>query len=358
MRLLLLGFALLPFGVFGASGRPLDTSGVIRTIRLDAQHPYFVPTHPRVTTTLRFPGPIDAPDGAVREFTEDAARDDAEYLVSWQPGDAYFTITALARAGLANLNVPYRGCTYVFYFYPVTDQLKAAACVNLGPPLPGGAVSPAAAPAGRATPSERPSPDTPPISRKAAAPPSGFLPVTPARLIGFLDRLKLIHATRPGPALAQLTRAMGLEVAGTREELGETASSGVGLPEGLSGLIDTGLNDAGLFQVILLRAVRDPRLNSVGFICLIRNASDHVLTFDINSFGARAGGMYLLQRISDAVPLLRPGEQAPAYFVVTPSRNDPLLASNDWRISVDLVRPRLNPGASIARDFGRETVRP
>ena len=117
-------------------------------------------------------------------------------------------------------------------------------------------------------------------------------------------------------------------------------------------MIDShGLNDAGWYQIALLRAVREPRLNCIGFICLVRNTSPHVLAFDVNSFGARAGAEYLPQRISDASPILKPGEQGPAYFVVQLRNNSPLLATNEWRISMDLVSPHLNPGAAVSRGF-------
>lgn len=321
-----------------------DLAGVIQTIPLNAAHPYFIPTHPRVTTTIRFPAEIGAPDGSVAVFTEDAMKaGGAEYLVTWQTGDAFFTIAPLKDARMANLNVPFRGRTCVFYFYGVDDPLKAVASVNLVDP---------GVPPEHAT--EEGSPVSPPFSvtRAKGPPPDDYLAATPARLLGFLDRLKLLHAATPGPALAALVKAMNVEVAAGRD----AASGGQGWPpdvakSGISAEIPKPLSEGGLFQILLLRAVRDRRINCLGFVCLVRNTSNQVLTFDVNSFGARAGAEYLLQRISDASPVLQPGEQSPAYFIVQPPRGSPLVAGNDWRISIDLVNPRLNPGAVIARGF-------
>lgn len=322
-------------------------AGVIQTEPLDATHAYFVPTHPRVTTTVRFPGIISAPDGAVSVFTEDAAAAGAEYLVSWQEGETYLTITPLKQARMANLNVPYEGRTYVFYFYPVTEPLQAVAVVNLvGQPL-AGTPNTAAANLGPRDASAAVRPPNQMVARSTQPPAVKSPAVTAGRLVGFLDRLKLIHATPAGPPLEELSRAMNVEVALSPEALG-TSEAGAAPSRAQ---IPDGVNDAGLYQLILLRAVRDPRLNCVGFICVVTNRSRHVLAFDVNSFAARSGAMFLTQRVSDAPPILKPGETLPAYFVVEPSRNNPLLAANSWRLTVELVSPRMNPGAAIASGF-------
>lgn len=319
---------------------------VIQSVELDAGRPYFVPTHPRVTTTIRFPAEIGAPDGSVSVFTEDAVKHSAEYLVTWQQADPYFTITPLRESALANLNVPYQGRTYVFYFYQVTDAMKAVAVVNLS----------AAADRGKSA-GTTPEPSVSALAatkveRAKQGPGTGFVEPTPARLVGFLDRLKLLHATAIGGPLAELVGAMNVQVAVSREESGRRGQGATAGEDGIAGECGSGMNDAGLYQLLLLRAVRDPRMNCVGFICLLRNTSDQVLAFDVNSFGARAGAEYHLQRISSAAPILKPREQVPVYFIIQPKRGSPLLATNEWKLSVDLVSPRQNPGASMARGFG------
>ncbi len=330
--------------VFRAEAQPEPSSPrAIQSIPADASRPFFVPTHPRVTTTVRFPDEIGAPDGAASLFTEDAASPSGEYFVAWQPGDSYFTIMPLKEAGLCNLNVPYHGETYVFYFHPVPDPLKAVALVNVVPAGGERPMSNGGAP--RATPGPR-------VARQAEPPARDVVDATPARLVGFLDRLKLIHATPVGAGLSELVKTMDVQVAISREA---RAAEAAGFPtgvDGVSGVFPRAMNDGGLFQIILLRAVRDRRINCIGFICLVRNTSSQVLAFDVNSFGARAGAEYHVQRVSDAAPILKPGEQVPAYFVIQPPQGSPLLPDNDWKLSVDLVSPRLNPGAAISRGFG------
>lgn len=333
-------------------GQTSEPSAMIQTLGVTASHPYFVPTHPRVTTTIRFPKTIGPPDGSVTVFTEDASKPgNAEYLVAWQNGDSYLTITPLKDARIANLNVPYEGKTVVFYFFSVSDPLKAVAALDL---------TDDSAPAGPETkPRDPPPATTPAIARTDAVPPGNQVSVTAARLVGFLDRLKLIHATPPGAKLEALAGAMNVEIAIAHEELvGDAGTAPGSLPAGVSGEIARGVTEGGLYQIVLLRAVRDSRLNCIGFICLLRNESDQALCFDVSSFGARAGAEYLTQVISDASPTLKPHEQTSAYFVVAAPRNSPLSAVNDWRISVDLVSPLLNPGAAIAGKFGRVPPNP
>lgn len=321
-----------------------EATSMVQAPQLNASRPYFIPTHPRVTTTIRFPGEIGPPDGAVSVFTEDATQaGSAEYLVTWQQQDSHFTVTPLRPAPMANLNVPYERQTYVFYFYQVADPLHAVASVTLGSSPDAGA-EPSVPGRGGAAEQE--------VERETSPPPAEFEPLTPARLLGFLDRLKILHATPPGAPLESLVRAMRLQVAVPPDELRSRGPQVSNDASGIVGTIDRRITTGGSYELVLLRVARDPRLNCVGFICLLRNTSDHVIAFDVTSFGARAGAQYLVQRVSDAEPILKPGEQAPAYFVVQPGKNSPLSAANDWKLSVDLVGPRQSPGQTLARREG------
>jgi len=200
-------------------------SGVIQVVALDATRPLFVPTHPRVTTTIRFPGEIGVSDG--QGFTEDPTKEitagngrlTSEYHIQWTQGDAYFTVVPLAGAGTRNLNVPYQGNTYVLYFYPVEKQFQAVALLNLiegeaGPMR--GMKGPGTGPSGAG---EATAVNSSAVKRLTTLPAPPYVPVTPARLLGFMDRLKLIHATPPGPELAGLAQAMDVEVALSHAEL-------------------------------------------------------------------------------------------------------------------------------------------
>jgi hypothetical protein len=195
------------------------------------------------------------------------------------------------------------------------------------------------------------------VKRLTTLPASPYVPITPARLLGFMDRLKLIHATSPGPELAGLAQAMDVEVALSRAELdARSPAAPHAAPDvvGVAGVIPGGVTDNGLFQCVLLRAVRDNKLNCVGFILLLRNLTDQAIAFDVASFAARSGAASLGQILSDAPAILAPHEEKEAYFIVRLERSNPMRAGNAWTITVDLLSPRLNPGAAIARRYAQE----
>ena len=338
-------------------------SGVIQVVALDATKPLFVPTHPRVTTTIRFPGEIGVSDG--QGFTEDPAKEitagngrlTSEYHIQWTQGDSYFTIVPLAGAGTRNLNVPYQGNTYVLYFYPVEKQFQAVALLNLVEGEAGSKWGIKDAGAGQSGGCEATAMNSSTVKRLTTLPASPYVPITPARLLGFMDRLKLIHATPPGPELAGLAQAMDVEVALTRAELAARPPTDPrSAPDliGIAGVIPGGVTDNGLFQCVLLRAVRDNKLNCVGFILLLRNLTDQAIAFDVASFAARCGAANLGQILSDAPAILAPQEEKEAYFIVRLERSNPMRAGNAWKITVDLLSPRLNPGAAIARRYAQE----
>ena len=72
------------------------------------------------------------------------------------------------------------------------------------------------------------------------------------------------------------------------------------------------------------------------------------------SFAARSGAANLGQILSDAPAILAPHEEKEAYFIVRLERSNPMRAGNAWKITVDLLSPRLNPGAAIARRYAQE----
>ncbi|OIR04366.1 hypothetical protein GALL_135660 [mine drainage metagenome] len=285
-------------------------AGIVQTAVLDAMHPLFVPTHPRVATTIRFPGPIGAPEG--RGFTEDEQRVPGEYLVTWSQGDSHLTLTPLEGAGPSNLNVPYQGLTYVLYFYPAASQFQAVASLSLRP-APEGGLQP-----------------QPPRGEAGFR---GGHPGSTARWLGLIDRLKVLRAAAPGPPMNRIAAAFGLECL----DLEPTSDASPG--------------GHGQFRTQLLRVVRDAETNSLGFVVRIENTSDRDLAFDVSSFSARAGGIRLPQVLSDAPATLERGATTEAYFVTSCPANRRLTADNRWIVSVALSAPRINPAAAVITTF-------
>ncbi len=340
-------------------------SAVVRRLPADPAVPVFVAVHPRIATTVSFPRPIGAPMGT--GFVEAAAYERAlaegrpvtsrgEYAISFVEGETFFTVQPLAPADLLNLNVPFEGRTLVLYFYPVELPLEAVASLvfsevpagrpvsqcetdadvaeiqvnelpadpDAGPPSP-----PLAGPTG---------PETPPaIERRTTAPHRSYQRASPSRLDGFLRKLRALHAARRGSELEAVADAMGVQVAVTQAE--DPASS------------LRAVRDAGAFQLILLRAVREPRLDAVGFVVLLRNAGEQPVRFDLRTFSARCGAALYQAQVVDAPEQLLPGELRAAYFVIVGAgdgRPAHLSAHNDWRLSLATLDASVPPGPSGA----------
>jgi hypothetical protein len=110
------------------------------------------------------------------------------------------------------------------------------------------------------------------------------------------------------------------------------------------------VSDAGLYQLVLLRAVRDSSLDAVGFVVLMRNTSDQPLVFDPRTFSARCGAALYTAQVIDAPGTLKPHETQAGYFAIVGAgdgRPGYLEADNDWRISVALISPQLAAGATL-----------
>jgi len=320
-RLRLVLACLLPLLTIGLLGAAPELPGCIQQLPLDASRPLYVPTHPRVSTTLRFPSAVEAPEG--RGFTEDEGSQPGEYLVSWTRGDSHFTVVPLEGAGPLNLNVPYKGRTYVFYFYPADSQFHAVASLVCTDDNGRTGNSP-----------QQTSPALP-----VPEPKLNTVPLTPARALGLIDRLKLIEACPE----AQRTARAG--------ELGLQLSSGVSTTVPV---------DYGLYELRPGLMCADERMQGVAFCVVLINRAPHAIAFDPSGFGARVDGAYLSSFCSDVPPVLAPGEESKAYFVVNETRGGALLNAKSWRLSAGLLSPNLDALGALVRKFaeaGREGER-
>jgi hypothetical protein len=358
----LLAGALSPCPI-SAAGAPVDARAlaarVIKRAEIDPAIPVFVPVHPRIATTISFPKPIGEPVGTGFVDSEAAnsesgaaapGRGKGDYVIAYVQGDPGFTVQPSAQSELLNLNVPYEGRTIVLYFYLVESPLEAVASLVFaerggGPatsPLPSDSAADISSP-GTAGGGPRPAiyglpaggrPDS---ASDAASPPTRiqraetrlierFRTPTPARLEGFLRKLRAIHAARLGSELDDLAAAMRLSVAVSTAELPDDAAA-----------IPRALNAGEGHQLILLRVARDPALDAVGFVVLFRNTTQRGITLDLRTLSARCGGGLYTAQVVDGPVRLGPGELKPGYFVIVGTgdgRPGHLLANNDWRLSV------------------------
>lgn len=336
-----------PRGV-SAADAPSSLGAVVKRVEINPAQPVFVPVHPRIATTIRFPRPIGQPMGT--GFIESDVLQSAqaegravggrgEYVITYAQGDAFFTVQPMQRSELLNLNVPYEGTILVLFFYPVEQPLCALASLSFEEPSR--AVGRAGRDAAEAPAAQR-STGIDGIQRVDTAPTRTGAAASPARLAGFLRKLKLVHAARRGPELDDLASAMKLRVAVSAAE--DTASAEIPHP----------VTRTDAFELILLRAVRDPEIDAVGFVVLFRNTSPRDLVFDLRTLSARCGAALYTARVVDAPASLKPGEILPGYFVIVGSEDDRpghLSPDNDWRLSVARLE---TPAAAADSNPSRE----
>ena len=339
-----LGLFLASLGALTCSAEPPPTgpAGVVRRAGLDASVPLFIPVHPRIATTVTFPRSIGEPMGTgfVDADTYERAAGEGkglsrrgEYVISYLQGDTFFTVQPLQKTDLLNLNVPFEGATIVLFFYVVDHPLSAVASLIFDENAEQERAS-VQSPESLSKPSNAGGS----IQRMDALPTSPFIPATPARLEGFLRKLRLVHAAKRGPELADVCEAMRLKVAVSSAEDPD------------SKVITHPRSDGGAFELVLLRAVRDPALDAVGFVVLVHNKAPRELVFDVRTFAARCGAALYQARVVDAPAQLRSGEVRPAYFAIVGAedgRPAHLAPDNDWRLSVSLA-PRTDGPAKNA----------
>jgi hypothetical protein len=98
------------------SGAPIvagagSASPSIQDLILDDHTVYTVPVSGRRITTISFPGPISAIDGA---FVTTDSKNPGLFQLAHTRGTSYFSARALAKDAITNLNVRWNGKTYVF----------------------------------------------------------------------------------------------------------------------------------------------------------------------------------------------------------------------------------------------------
>lgn len=312
---------------------------LVQEVTLDPARPCFVPTHPRVTTTLRFPSPIGAPEG--RGFVEDEKRQVGEYVVAWARGDSHLTLSPMPAAGPLNLNVPHRGHTYVFYFYPVENQFQAIACLTLrdsdAPEAPS-----AKGMTGDAAPPLVQRLEGSPAARRLAT-------VGVPQLIGLIDKLKLLGSSKKPHELLQQSAVMRLEACSPATPLLVARAQPIASYQRPEALWEE--RDCGLFSLRLLLIVADRRLDCVAFAVEVKNASERALAFKPSGFAARLGPRFLPALLAEGPDILSPGESRLGHFVIRIPADLPFDLANQWSISLELISPRCNPGATLGRAF-------
>ena len=231
---------------------------------------YTVPVSATRVTTVSFPSPIAAIDGAL--LTLDG-KTPGLFQIAHTKGTAYFSLRALAKDAATNLNVRWNNRTYAFELHESAEPIYSVVL------------------------------QSPPDKTKRV---TG--PLTPPRLLGLLDKVKafpLLQANQPDA----LT---GLEYRDLRAQ--------------------PLLSDCGDYEVKLTEAFRYPDEDTLVFHILITNRSDKPLDHSPEQLQVRVGDRVFTPSLTDLVSAIPPHESTLGYVVVSggsAGRND-LSLKNDF----------------------------
>ena len=326
------GLFFMPLALWGQS----TESTFVQRVVLDAGRPYFVPTNPSVTVTISFPHEIEGFDGWA--FTTDPQRNQGDFFLSFTPGNNYLSFVPIGgRQAMRNLNVIVEGKVVSLIAYPADDARKAPTSILFEDAT--------TAKSAATDQDDQGKPDQPSLVVKTwSPPPRPFQGVTPVRLLGMLDTMKM---------LAQLDAQDALDEANTGKRGRRLEDAARATPNLTVVRRENDVTDLGIYKIHLTMVVRNNKLDVLAFTCLIENTCKVPLTFDPESFGIRVGDAFFRQVIGDLKPQIQPGKSEVGFFALAggpdgrPNYLDPAQAFSP---SMELLRPSVNPGAALVRD--------
>jgi hypothetical protein len=272
-------------------------SKVIR-VPLNQNEPAVVKVGTRGITTLEFPYKIEALDGY--GFSVSPTSDGADlFQISLNKGTNFLSLKAMREGVEGNLTVVLDGKVYCLFCTAVADPSFVMVF-------------------------ESGSSKTGPSAREILA---NNKPVSPARLLGFLDKVK----GYPSLKVSAPDIFRNMEVAEPNSE-----SSVEGL------------------KVTLRRVIRDDSLDCLGFDFELANQSTKDFLYDPESLGVRIGDEVYPEAVSDAGGIVEAGKTLPAFFVVTGSatgdRNDLAVANKFYIVMRPIVEKRDSKGPTNRKE--------
>ena len=251
-------------------------------------------------TTIEFPEKIEALDGF--GFSANPALDGPDlFQISFNKGTNFLSLKAV-RAGVeGNLTVVIGGRVYALFCKEAPDPSFVVIFHESD-------TKHVAAGQG----------DTQPKPTKQ---------VSPARLLGFLDKLKAFPTLKvSAPEIYQ-----NMDVAEPNTE------------SGISGI-----------EVDLKRVIRDDGLDSLGFEIQLSNKAEKDFFYDPEGFAVRVGNEVYQQSVSDAGGMVPAGKAQTAFFIVTGSatggRND-LAVTNKFEVMLQPVQGELDPQRKVSTEW-------
>ncbi len=222
---------------------------------LDDHTVYAVPVSGSRVTTISFPSPISAIDGAL---TTTDGKTPGVFQIAHTKGTAYFSTRALAKGASTNLNVRWNNRTYVFDL-----RESAEPCYSLI--LSAG------------------------IQRSRGL----ARPLTPNRLLGLLDKAKAFPLLQQH----QPEAVQGVEYRDLRAA--------------------PPVSDCGTYEVRMLEAFRFPDQDTLVFQLSVSNRSGQPLEHQAERLEVRVGGQVFTPSLADLPTIIAPHGSATGYVVVT-----------------------------------------
>jgi hypothetical protein len=284
VRLLLFGTAVV------ATSAAAATEQRVQDFVLDDHTVYTVPISGNHVTTINFPSPISAIDGAL--VTVDG-KTPGLFQVAHTKGTAYLSLRALAKDASTNLNVRWNNRTYAFELRESPEPFYSVIL------------------------------QSPPEKRNRVA-----RPLTPPRLLGLLDKAKAFALLK-----AQLPDAVSaVEYRDLREQ--------------------PLVSDCGDYEVRITEAFRFPDEDTLVFHVVIENRSEQPLEHTPERLELRVGDRVFNPALTDLASAIAPKESTIGYVVVSggPAGRNDLSLKNDFTFV--LSRPDAPPAAEATQpDF-------
>lgn len=236
----------------------LAGSPAIQRAWLDDRTVVTVPVATNRVTTLNFPGPIAAIDGA--GFTVDG-KSPGQFQLAHTKGSAFLSVRALSPKASANLNIRWNDRTYVF---ELNENNIPMLSLNLE------------------------APPTPTISGVGNAP-----EVSPLKLLALLDKAKAFPLLK-----AQQPQSVA--------DVAFTTYDGKPL-----------VNDFNDYEIQIEQTFRFNAEDTLVFRIGITNKADAPLIYQPDSFAIRGGNRLYHQSISDADGTVPPHGRSLVYFAIT-----------------------------------------
>lgn len=251
----------------------------IQELELDEHSVYTVPVAFSRVTTISFPGPISAIDGAL--VTVDG-KSQGLFQLAHKAGSYFFSLRSLVKGATTNVNVRWKNKTFVL---ELQDSPTPVLSLIFNDPV------------------------------EAGHPALGSA-VTPSRLLGLLDKAKaypLLKANHP-EAVEQVDYV----------SYGEKPK----------------VMNYNEFEIRIEEAFRFDLQDTLVFRVVLRNKTDKEVLYTPQGFSVRVGERLYFQSISDASGVMPPKSDTPAYFAVTGTptggRND-ISLKNEFTVLLNRV---------------------